>query len=99
MTRNNPRFPSVDERLWAQMAGYDIAPVEDTLATYQRHRAEMVWQLRRMPLEAWSRVGTHETRGELTLFAIVQDFVDHEAEHAAELEKILAHYQASDAQS
>jgi hypothetical protein len=77
-----------DERRWAEIAGYADAPVDQTLMAMQRHRSEMVWQLRRLPEEAWDRTATHETRGTLTLYDLVHTFLEHEEEHVTQLEDL-----------
>src|SRR5579875_1198004 len=77
-----------DERAWAEIAGYTEAPVDQTLMALQRHRGEMVWQLRRLPADAWERAAQHETRGMLTLYDLVRTFLEHEEEHIAQLEDL-----------
>lgn len=89
LTRARPTLLNFDEHVWAEIAGYVDAPDDQTLMAYQRHRGEMVWQLRRLPDEAWDYVGVHETRGELTLYDLVNSFLEHEEEHVANLETIL----------
>jgi hypothetical protein len=77
-----------NERAWATIAGYTDAPVDQTLMALQRHRNEMVWQLRRLPDEAWARTAQHETRGTLSLYDLVKSFADHETEHVQQLENL-----------
>jgi hypothetical protein len=77
-----------NERAWAEIAGYVDAPLDQTLMALQRHRNEMIWQLRRLPDEAWERTAPHETRGTLSLFDLVKSFADHETDHVQQLENL-----------
>ncbi len=86
LTHPHPTLANFDERAWAIIAGYAEAPVDQTLMALQRHRGEMVWQLRRLPTEAWDRTAQHETRGTLSLYELVRTFVEHEEEHVAQLD-------------
>jgi hypothetical protein len=38
-----------------------------------------------LSLRDWERTGIHDTRGELTIADVVEDIVDHDAEHVAQL--------------
>jgi uncharacterized damage-inducible protein DinB len=86
LTNPNASIPNFDERAWAEIAGYTEAPVDQTLMALQRHRGELVWQLRRLPETAWQHTLTHATRGTMTLQELVQSFLEHEEEHVAQLE-------------
>ena len=83
-----PVLQNFDERAWAEIAGYTLAPTDQTLMAMQRHRGEMVWQLRNLPDAAWARTAQHETRGTLSLFDLVESFTDHEEEHVRQLEDL-----------
>ena len=85
-----------DEQAWATIAGYTEAPVDQTLMAFQRHRGELVWQLRRLPEERWQQSFAHETRGTLTLLALVQGFLEHEEEHVTQLEDMFEEIDAAD---
>lgn len=89
LTRDNPPLVSFDVDLWFQIAGYTDAPMDQTLMAYRRHRDETLYQLRRLPAEAWERTGVHAKRGPLSLFDVITTAVEHEEEHVTELEKIL----------
>ena len=94
----NPKavVPNFDEQAWATIAAYTEAPVDQTLMALQRHRGEMVWQLRRLPEATWQQSFTHETRGTLTLLALVQSFLEHEEEHVAQLEEMFEEVDVTD---
>jgi hypothetical protein len=88
LTHPKPLLQNFDERAWAIVAGYADAPVDQTLMALQRHRGEMLWQLRRLPPEAWARTAQHETRGPLSLLDLVRSFTEHEEEHIAQLDDL-----------
>ena len=88
VTHVEPTLQNVDGRAWATLAGYEEAPLDQTLMAYRRQRDETLWQLRRLPDDCWDRVAHHETRGELTLFTLLQSFLEHEEEHITQLEAV-----------
>lgn len=96
LTRNNPPLVSFDVDLWFQIAGYTDAPMDQTLMAFRRHRDEVLYQLRRLPEEAWERTGVHAERGQITLFDVITTAVNHEEEHVTELEKILEELKQKD---
>jgi hypothetical protein len=83
-----PVLQDFNERAWAEVAGYTLAPMDQTLMAMQRHRGEMVWQLRNLPDEAWDRTAQHETRGALALYDLVDSFASHEEDHVQQLENL-----------
>jgi len=86
LTSNNPALPRLDFDAWATVAGYAEAPLDQTLHAWQRHRSETIWQLNRLPLEAWNRTAIHPSRGNITLLDLVQRALEHEEEHSVELD-------------
>jgi len=90
LTHPNPTLVNFDENAWQAIAGYDEAPLDQTLMAFQRHRSEMLFQLKRLPEDAWNRTAQHETRGTLTLFDLVRTFIEHEEAHVAQLEAAFA---------
>jgi hypothetical protein len=90
LTRDNPPLPVLEERRWAEIAGYHEVAFPAGLAAYTVRRAELMVALKRAADADWDRIGTHEIRGQLSLFQIVTGLVDHEEEHCAQLETMLA---------
>jgi hypothetical protein len=88
LTHPHPTLQRFDERAWATIAGYAEAPVDQTLMALQRHRGEMVWQLRHLPAEAWDLTAQHEERGAISLYDLVCSFLEHEEEHIAQLDAL-----------
>lgn len=89
LTHPQPVLQRFDERAWAEIAGYTAAPPDQTLLAYQRHRQETVWQLRRLPDDAWDCTAQHEDRGPVTLLQVLASLVEHEEEHVAQLRELL----------
>jgi len=88
VTHDRPTLQSVDERAWAVAAGYEDAPLDQTLMALRRHRDEMLWQLRRLPDDAWDRVAHHEQSGDITLLDQIRKLAEHEEEHVVQLESL-----------
>jgi uncharacterized damage-inducible protein DinB len=94
LTEDNPTLPRYDLERWEAIAGYVEAPVDQTLLAFQRHRDELVWQLKRLPDAAWDRRGISPFSGDVTLYQILNIFADHEAEHLAQLRAMLGEEEA-----
>lgn len=86
LTRDNPPLTAYDERRWSEVARYAQVDVYPSLTVYTLRRNELVNMLRQVTLDEWSRVGTHEERGILSLLYMLTMFVEHEEEHCAQLQ-------------
>jgi DinB superfamily len=90
LVRDEPPLPSFDERRWAEVMGYATLDFDRLQATFAYRRAEMARVLRQLPPEGWQRVGIHEERGPRTVLRLLRVLVEHEAEHVAQIEALLA---------
>ena len=90
LTRDNPPLAEYDERRWAEVAGYAEARFAPSLTTFRLRRQELVSTLGRIAPGDWGRIGTHETRGPITLQALAEMLVAHEEEHCAQLRALPA---------
>lgn len=90
LVRDNPPLIALDERRWAEVAGYAQADPQASLRTFALRRAELVAMLRRAPADAWQRTAIHEERGAFTLLAAVTHLVRHEEEHCVQVEALRA---------
>src|SRR5437016_5095371 len=90
LLRDDPPLIAFDDEAWGRLiAGADV-PIEDQLAGFSARRRELVYVLRGLSDEQWARTGQHELRGTVTIEAVAQSIVEHEAEHRAQLEACMA---------
>jgi uncharacterized damage-inducible protein DinB len=64
--------------------------VDDNLNAFNTTRGEIVSLLMGLSLRDWERTGIHDTRGELSIADVVEDIVDHDADHVAQLVSLSA---------
>jgi hypothetical protein len=88
LARDKPPLPAFDERVWAEVAGYPTLHPRASLDIYFRRRVELAHMLRSVASADFEREGTHETLGQITLQALLENLVSHEEEHVAQLEAI-----------
>jgi hypothetical protein len=89
LAREEPALPAFDERRWGEVMGYADADFQELLATFTFRRVELVRALRLLTPRDWQRVGTHESRGQITMLETLRHLVEHEAEHCHQIETIL----------
>lgn len=87
LVRDDPPLAACDDRRWAEVAGYEQADFQSSLATFTLRRAELVALLRRITPADWQRTGRHEVRGVISVFEVVMHLVEHEEEHCVQLEQ------------
>ena len=68
------------------MASYLTLHPRVSLDLYFRRRIELAHMLRGVTPADFERVGTHETLGQITLQALLENLASHEEEHIAQLE-------------
>jgi hypothetical protein len=90
IARDEPPLIAFDERRWQDVACYDLLEPARSIATFAARREELLLALRRLPATAWQRVGSHEEHGRQTLLEVARSLTDHEAEHLAAIETLLA---------
>jgi uncharacterized damage-inducible protein DinB len=90
LVRDRPPLPAYDERRWAEVLDYAGRDFHDLLRVYAGRRAELVDTLRRLAPEDWQREGTHEERGPRAILQLLRILVEHEQEHCAQIEVLLA---------
>ena len=89
LVREGVPFAELDERRWAEEAGYTSMPAEALLAGLRLRRAELVTLLRRLEPTGWARAGQHEQRGPLSVFMLTTWIAQHEQAHRPQLEAAL----------
>jgi transposase len=91
LVRPGVRFPGMDEPRWRALSARSDEPLAAQLAAFLTHRAELVALLRTLTPEEWETAGEHEELGPVTIRVLMdRGMVQHEAEHLAQIELLLA---------
>ncbi|HEX7150144.1 MAG TPA: DinB family protein [Thermoanaerobaculia bacterium] len=90
----NPRLPDFRGAVVAQERRYAEQELEPALARFATARAANIALLRTVTEEQWSRTGEQEGVGNVTLAAVTAMMLQHDREHAAEIEALLAQLSA-----
>ena len=90
LVRDRPPLPGHDERAWAELIAAADVPVDAQIAAFAIQRAELTALLRTLTPEQWQRAGLHETNGEQTVLQIGTKIAEHERDHLAQIEAIVA---------
>ncbi|MFO0964639.1 MAG: DinB family protein [Gemmataceae bacterium] len=78
---DNPLLAGADENRFAATLAYEQRDVAEELDIIDRTRSQMARILRRLPADAFKRVGQHNERGPLTLEQMLQGAINHIAHH------------------
>ncbi|MCI0546389.1 MAG: DinB family protein [Candidatus Rokubacteria bacterium] len=79
-----------DQEEWARRLDYHAQPVEPALAAVEGVRGHTAALIRRLPEEAWSRVGRHTESGRYTAEDWLRIYAEHLEIHARQIEQNLA---------
>jgi DinB family protein len=90
LVREGLPLPGFDERRWGELYAAAAIPFDDQVGHFALRRAERVGVLRSLTADEWLRSGEHEQLGTLTVADICQKIIEHEAEHRAQLDRIVA---------
>src|SRR5438309_644705 len=77
VAEKDPLIQGYDQDHWATFFDYHILPIEPALAVVEAVRASTTALIRRLPEEAWSRVGRHTESGRYTTEDWLQIYADH----------------------
>jgi hypothetical protein len=91
----DPLVLSYDESAWAVVLDYHGHPLEPALATVRAVRAHTTALLRRLPEEAWARVGRHSASGRYTAEDWLRIYAEHLENHARQIEANVAAWEAA----
>jgi len=83
-----------DEAEWARRFDYHRHPLAPALATVEAVRANTVALLRRLPEEAWGRVGRHTESGRYSSEDWLGIYAEHLEVHAAQIDANVAAWRA-----
>ena len=90
----DPLVLGYDEARWAVTLDYHAHPLEPALATVDAVRANTLALLRRLPDEAWTRVGRHTQSGRYGAEDWLRIYAAHLEDHAAQIEANMAAWKA-----
>ena len=78
-----------DQDLWANIGNYAARDPHDSLALYRLLREANLQFLRGLSPEQWESFGVHAERGRITVRELAAHMVGHDANHIAQIRKIL----------
>ncbi|HEY8665186.1 MAG TPA: DinB family protein, partial [Tepidisphaeraceae bacterium] len=81
IAEENPVIIGFDETKFAQNLAYDQQPVGEAVEIFDRNRKLFARVLKRLPASAWTRFGTHNERGKITLGDMLKTYVGHLDHH------------------
>jgi hypothetical protein len=82
-------LPAFDENAWAERFGPHDDDPNRALARFRAVRDSTVTILDSLTDEEWQRAGIHDELGELTVAALAQRLIDHDAAHLDQLRAAL----------
>ena len=95
VAEKDPVILGYDENAWAIRFDYHSHPLETALAAVEAIRADTAAVIRRLPDSAWEREGRHTESGRYTAEDWLKIYAQHLEDHAQQIEKTLAAWQAS----
>lgn len=81
LTEDNPALLYADENGYVDRLFSHEQTLEDSLILVEVSRRQFARVLRKLPDEAFERVGTHNRRGPLTVASMVKGYIDHTNHH------------------
>lgn len=90
LTEDNPSLPAFDDELWAIERDYRGQDPAKVLKAFLTLRAGLLDRLDGLDAAAWSRTGDHETYGEVTLAWVIEQIVESDANHLAQVRDALS---------
>jgi|RhiMethySRZTD1v2_1073278.scaffolds.fasta_scaffold77840_3 hypothetical protein len=97
VAEKDPVIIGYDQEEWARQFDYHQHPLETALETVEAVRAHTVALLRRLPADAWGRVGRHTESGRYGVDDWLDTYAEHLENHSAQIERNLAAWTASKA--
>jgi len=83
-----PLLPAYDQDKWADRLFYDGSSVDDSVAVFFTLRISMARVLRELKDKDFERFGIHTNNGKMSLLDLLEDTVEHFANHTKTIEKI-----------
>lgn len=90
LAEDNPRLPNIDQDRIAYERGYIDQDARVALEEFKRLRAETIKTLEAAPADSWSRAGTHEVDGPLTVEQlVVRQIKGNDLNHLVQMKDII----------
>jgi len=99
IAEENPRLLSYDQDAWATKLNYQSRRVSEVMDLFRKLRAVNHQLLKDLPPESFSRSGTHDVEGVMTLLDLVKGYAEHTEKHAAQMQETRRLYKESRAQA
>jgi hypothetical protein len=90
VAEQDPVIQGYDQDRWARSLDYHGLPAATALATVESVRAHTTALLRRLPEEAWCRVGRHSESGRYSAEDWLDVYAEHLEKHARQIDTNLA---------
>jgi uncharacterized damage-inducible protein DinB len=81
LTEENPPLLYADETAYVDRLFSHDQSLEDALTLFEVGRRQFARVLKKLPNEAFERVGTHNRKGPVTMGAMVKSYIDHVDHH------------------
>ena len=81
LTEDNPTLLYAHETSYIDHLYPHAQSLDDALTLFELGRRQMTRILRKLPPEAFHRIGTHDRAGQLTLRDLITDYTDHLHHH------------------
>ena len=85
LNQSNPYLYSFGAAADARTEELRAGSLEANVAEFGLQRGETVSLLMGMTLVDWRRTGNHETLGEISIEDVIEEMIDHDADHIAQL--------------
>lgn len=95
IAEDNPSIIGYDQDAWAEKLDYRTRKFSQALETFRRIRGENYELLKHQPAEAWSRIGTHNQRGPVSLGDLLRIYAEHAEKHALQIRAARDAYKAA----
>jgi hypothetical protein len=95
VTEKEPVIQGYDENQWAIALDYHAHPIAPALAVVEAVRANTVALIRRLPEEAWTRVGRHTQSGTYGAEDWLRVYAEHLEGHACQIDDNVSRWRAT----
>jgi hypothetical protein len=94
LAEKDPLIVGYDQEEWARSLDYHSHPADVALQTVDAVRAHTTALLRRLPEQAWSKVGRHTESGRYGAEDWLRIYAEHLEKHSGQIDRALAAWQA-----